>query len=195
MRYADNGQRLILLFLMPGDFIVTGLFEAGCCELVCLSPMKTVDASPLTGNGSLGSTPKSAALIAGSGRQYRLLLVDHLTRLINGCTTSSLASLLIEFHDRALRAGACENGRFTMPIGQRILARSLGRSSVQINKVMTHFQSEGWIKVGYDWISVLDPEALRKAGGMVNGGRIVAPSSIDIDQLSALDIDRLELQL
>ena len=167
LRYAEDGRRLIFLFLMPGDFIVPGLFEPGCCDLVSLSPMRTVDASTLHGDAQ-ESTPHTASIIADSGRYYRLLLIDHLTRLISGCTTRSLASLLIEFHARSIRAGACEDGRFSLPIGQRVIGRALGRSTVQINKVINQFQVTGLIKVGYDWVDIIEPAALQALAGLTH---------------------------
>ena len=168
LRYADDGQRLIFLFLLPGDFIVPSLFEPGCCEVVSLTPLRTVSASPLMQEGPT-TTPKSAAMIARSGRDYRLLLIDHLTRLTTGCTTRSVANLLTEFYERSLRAGWCENGRFGLPIGQRVLARSLGRSTVQINKIINQFQADGLLKIGYDWVDVLQPEALRNVARITPG--------------------------
>lgn len=176
VRYADDGQRLIFLFLMPGDFIVTSLFEPGCCDVVTLTPLRTVDASPLMQEGAT-TTPKSAAMIARSGRDYRLLLVDHLTRLTNGSTTRSVAHLLNEFYERSVRAGWCENGRFNLPIGQRVLARSLGRSTVQINKIINKFQADGVLRVGYDWVEVLQPDALRTAAGITHSARGRSPAS------------------
>ena len=150
---------------MPGDFIIPALFEPGCCEVVSLTPLRTVDASPLM---EPAATPVSAAKIASSGRAYRLLLVDHLTRLTIGCTTRSVAHLLYEFHIRSLRAGASVNGRFTLPIGQRVIARSLGRSSVQIHKIINRFQADGMLKIGFNWVDILQPEALRDTAGLTH---------------------------
>lgn len=172
LRYADDGQRLIFLFLLPGDFIVPSLFEPGCCEVVSLTGLRTVDASPLT--QASGEAPKCAAMIARCGRDYRLLLVDHLTRLTGGCTTRSVAHLLNEFYERSLRSGWSENGRFGLPIGQRVLARALGRSPVQINKIINQFQADGLVRIGYNWVDVLQPEALRKAAGVTHSNRASA---------------------
>lgn len=165
LRYAHDGRRLIFLFLMPGDFIVPALFEPGCCDLVSLSPMRTVDAYPLHGEAS---DSKTAAIIADSGRYYRLLLIDHLTRLTSGCTTRSMANLLTEFHARSINAGMCDNGRFSLPIGQRVIGRALGRSTVQINKIINQFQVNGLIKVGYDWVEMLLPERLQAMAGLAH---------------------------
>ena len=165
LRYSDDGRRLIFLFLMPGDFIVPGLFEPGCCDLVSLTPMRTVDASDLHGDAK-ASTPQSAALIAKSGRFYRLLLIDHLTRLTNGCTKRSVAHLLSEFHVRSMRAGTGDESRFNLPIGQRVLARALGRSTVQVNKVINQFQVSGVLKIGYDFVEVHQPAALQALAGL-----------------------------
>lgn len=185
MRYTDDGQRLIFLFLMPGDFMVPGLFEPGCCELVSLTPLRSVDALPLV-RDSATITPKSAAMIARSGRDYRLLLVDHLTRLTTGCTARSVANLLNEFHERSLRSGWSENGRFSLPIGQRVLARSLGRSTVQINKIINQFQADGMLKVGFDWVDVLQPEALRKAAGVTHSARRPSLARVGFGQSLAI---------
>jgi hypothetical protein len=167
LRYSDDGRRLIFLFLMPGDFIVPGLFQLRCCDLVSLTPLRTVDAEPLMRSGQ-ESTPCSAAVISESGTYYRLLLLDHLTRLTIGCTTRSVAHLLVELHARSLKTGACTDGRFNFPIGQRVLARALGRSTVQVNKVIKQFQSDGLLSVGFDWIEMHDVEQLRKMGGMTH---------------------------
>ena len=176
LRYADDGGRLIFLFLMPGDFIVPGLFEPGCCDLVSLTPMRTVDASVLHGDDKT-DTPRSATLIADSGRYYRLLLIDHLTRLTNGCTTRSVAHLLAEFHSRSMRAGTGNETRFSLPIGQRILARALGRSTVQVNKVINQLQVRGILKVGFDWVEVHDPAALKALAGLTHVGAESARAS------------------
>lgn len=167
LRYADNGRRLIFLFLMPGDFIVSSSFNMRNCDLVCLTPVRTVDASPLIQYGGTLS-PNSSEMIEQSSLRYHHLLLDHVTRLILGSTTGGVALLLTEFHERSLRTGACVDGKFNLPIGQRMLAASLGRSAVQVNKVMRKFQFEGLIRIGYDWLTVVEPEALRALAGVSN---------------------------
>ncbi len=164
LRYGTDGAQQIFLFLMPGDFIIPGLFEPGICDLVCLTPLRTVDASPLLDVDE--GDASTASIIRQSGRYYRLLLVDHLTRLTAGSTTRSVAHLLFELYTRSADNGACEAGRFSMPIGQRVLGRALGRSTVQVNKVMTKLQTEGLVRVGYDWVEMLDAEALRARAAM-----------------------------
>ena len=165
LRCAADGRRLIFLFLMPGDYVIPGLFNVHDCDLICLTPVRTVDASPLVEGGPT-TAPQSAAMIERSGLRYRRLLLDHLTRLTLGSTTSSLALLLLEFHERSLQSGACVKGRFSLPIGQRMLAAALGRSTVQVNKVISKFQTFGLIRVGYDWLEVVDPDGLQSLSGM-----------------------------
>ena len=166
LRYAGNGRRLIFLFLMPGDFLCPELFQEDGCDLVSLTPLRTVDADPL--HRDFVNAPQSCARIARSGRAYRSLLLDHLSRLTMGSTTKSVASLLVEFHNRSVQSGASVKGQFNFPIGQRVLASALGRSPVQVNKVMSQFQANGLIKVGYDWIDMLQPEKLTALAGMVD---------------------------
>lgn len=165
MRHAKDGRRLIFLFLIPGDFIVPGLFGVEGCDLVALTPLRTVDARSLADKET--GAPQSSAMIARSGRDYQLLLLDHLTRLTMGSTTSSVADLLSEFHVRSMRSGASTEGRFSFPIGQRVLASALGRSPVQVNKVMSQFQASRLIGVGYSWIDMLQPEKLASLAGIL----------------------------
>lgn len=164
LRYGHGGRRQIFLFLMPGDFIVPGLFQPGSCDLVSLTPLRTVSATSLVQSPA----SRAAAMISDSGRYYRLLLLDHLTRLTAGCTSRSVAHLLTEFHARSVRSGACIDGRFSLPIGQRVLASALGRSTVQINKIMGQLDDQGLLKVGYDWIELRDPEKLRAKAGLTH---------------------------
>ncbi|MEO6360881.1 MAG: helix-turn-helix domain-containing protein [Sphingomicrobium sp.] len=167
LRCSPSGRRQIFLFLMPGDFIVPSIFQPEGCDLVSLTPLRTVDAAPLVENAAT-LTPRTAALVSGSGRYYRLLLLDHLTRLTIGCTKRSLAHLLVEFYARSLRSGACVDGRFSFPIGQRVLASALGRSTVQVNKIINQFQVDGLLAVGYDWLKLRDPDGMRGLAGMAD---------------------------
>lgn len=163
-RYTGQSKNPIFLFLMPGDFIIPGLYDAGCCQLVALTPICCVDAASLRGNAT-GLTPRAASMINQSGLYYRGLLIDHMTRLATGSTLQAVAHLLHEFYVRSTRAGACAGGRFHLPIGQRVLGRSLGRSSVQINKVVRRLQGSRVLSIGYDWVDVLDPEGLEQFSG------------------------------
>ena len=184
LRYGDRGRRQIFLFLMPGDFIVPGLFQLECCDLVALTPLRTVDATVLV-QGAATLTPHSDALIADSSRYYRLLLLDHLTRLTAGCTTRGVAHLLTELHARSLRSGACTDGRFSLPIGQRVLASALGRSTVQVNKIINRFQADGLLAVGYDWMELRDPDRLRALAGMTHS--VLYPARPDVTLQSQIE--------
>ena len=167
LRCAEDGRRLIFLFLMPGDYIVPE-FSLPDCDLIGLTPVRTVDASALA---QIDTTlaPQASATIQQTAARYRHLLLDHLTRLMVGSTTSGVASLLAEFHERSLRSGACIGGRFSFPIGQRMLASALGRSPVQVNKVICKFQADGLIRVGFDWLEVIEPAKLHSLAGIGRG--------------------------
>jgi CRP-like cAMP-binding protein len=165
LRCTNEGRRFIYLFLMPGDFVIPSMLSIQECSLMSLTPVRTVDASALLSQDALSSSP-SLELIKGSGSRYRHLLLDHMTRLMMGSTRSSIALLLIEFHNRALRAGATVGSRFNLPIGQRTIAAAIGRSTVQVNKVLSQFQAEGLIRVGYDWVEMIEPEKLQALSGL-----------------------------
>lgn len=191
LRYAQDGRRLIFLFLMPGDFIVPSLFTPESCDLVSLTPMRTVDASDLV-SGARPDLSQIATLIADSGRYYRSLLIDHMTRLTSGSTTRGVAHLLSEFYLRSIRAGTIEDQRFSLPVGQRTLARALGRSPVQINKVINQFQAGGLLKVGYDWVEMRDPTALQTLSGLTSSlTRQPSPSAGARDAAAGLELVEL----
>jgi CRP-like cAMP-binding protein len=167
LRYAEDGRRLIFLFLMPGDYIVPE-FSVPESTLIGLTPVRTVDATALAEFDSTAASQASVSIQQTAAR-YRRLLLDHLTRLMMGSTTSSVASLLSEFHGRSLRSGACAEGRFSFPIGQRMLGSALGRSSVQVSKIMCKFQADGLIRVGFDWLEVREPAKLQSLAGIARG--------------------------
>ena len=121
--------------------------------------------------------PQISQIIQDSGQRYRGLLLDHLTRLLTGATTTGVSLMLSEFHDRSVRSGACVAGKFSMPIGQRMLAAALGRSAVQVNKVISRLQADGLIRVGYDWIEVIDPVRLRSLSGTTANDAAAAVTS------------------
>ena len=176
IRELGDGKRPIFLFLLPGDFIIPGIPEEEIgCHVVCLTPLRTVDAVPLLARGNDGApvAPRSAALIARTGRDYRLLLLDQLTRLASGNSTSRIAHLLLELHMRMEAAGCCEEGRFDLPIGQRVIGQALGRSAVQINRCFAELRADSMMRFGTNWVQLMNVERLERLGGL---GRRAAPT-------------------
>ena len=158
-RTLAGGRRVIFLFLTPGDLIPPGIGQVGNCDLACLTSVRTMDAQPILDYAA----PKATAAILGCGLAHRMRLVDHMTRLTIGCTESSLAHLLLELHDR-LRTSDGE--RFSLPIGQRVIAQSLGRSTVQINKSFRGLRDRGLIEYDHNWAQVLNRSEMQALGGL-----------------------------
>lgn len=157
-RTASDQRRVIFLFLMPGDVITPAIGGgSNACDVVAVSRLCSVDASELVA----ATAPTARAWIDGADHDYRARLLDHLAWLNDGSALRNLARLILELHDRAHANGRCADGRFDLPIGQRVLAQALGLSVVQVNKVLHELRVAELVSAERGWLRVEDEPALR----------------------------------
>jgi CRP-like cAMP-binding protein len=159
-RTTQDGRRVIFLLLMPGDIITPSIGAGGAGgDLVALTRLCSVDASGPDLSGD--AAPVARAWIAGADAEYRARLLDHLAWLNEGSALRNLARLLLELSERAHAAGRRADGRFDLPIGQRVLAQALGLSAVQVNKVMQQLREANLLTSERGWLRIDDEDALR----------------------------------
>jgi hypothetical protein len=157
-RTTSDQRRVIFLFLMPGD-VITPAIGGGSngCDLIAVTRLCSVDATDL----SADAAPAARGWIDGADHDYRARLLDHLAWLNEGSALRNLARLLLELHDRVHATGRCVEGRFDLPIGQRVLAQALGLSVVQVNKVLQQLRDAGLLSAERGWLRIEDGPALR----------------------------------
>jgi hypothetical protein len=160
-RTTSDQRRVIFLFLMPGD-VITPAVGGGSndCDLIAVTRLCSVDAAGLTAVGPYPA-PTARAWIDNADQDYRSRLLDHLAWLNDGSALRNLARLVLELHDRSHDSGRCVDGRFDLPIGQRVLAQALGLSAVQVNKVLQQLREAGMVSAERGWLRIDDAPALR----------------------------------
>ena len=88
------------------------------------------------------------------------LLVDHIVRLGARDAYAGLAHLLLELHTRLERVGLAIGGAFPLPIGQRILAQTLGFSVAHTNHTLQRMAADGLFVMEGDVVRLLQPDRM-----------------------------------
>lgn len=165
IRRLADGRRLIFSFVTPGDVLgLSVAHPAGFCDIVALTPGRTVDIEPLRrllARGDPAHAPITRALNEAN-RIAEAHLLDHMVRLGAYGAYMATAHLLLELHDRLKRVGLAHAGRFALPVGQRTLALALGLSSVHLNRTLRELRADGHVEHGAGWILLPDPEHLAR---------------------------------
>ncbi|MBA3896348.1 MAG: helix-turn-helix domain-containing protein [Sphingomonadaceae bacterium] len=153
------------LFLLPGDFILPSRLHAnGASELVALTPLETVDATPLTLLEEDGSAcaPKARRLIAETRSHCDALILDHLFRVTACDARGGLAHMLLELLERLNATGRCVGGRFPLPVGQRPIGKAMGLSTLHVHKTLNNLRRDGLVDFGRGWMEIAQPERLER---------------------------------
>jgi CRP-like cAMP-binding protein len=170
MRPVADGQRQIFVFLLPGDFI--GSFQPRSdftfYRTVALTRLETLDATSLLASNQSGSPSLPNIVKAGLGLEDHAegLIFDHMVRLGARDAYGGLADLLMELRERLGRVGQVDDdGAFTLPIGQRVLAHALGVSVVHVNQTLKRLSADGLIEVNGASVRLTDPQRMAKLVG------------------------------
>lgn len=147
-RLLADGRRQIFSFLLPGDLINrTRLRTIGrSTQVLALTPVETVDATPVLDAASRGREGLRAALIAVDAVENRRLL-DHIVRLGRQTAYERVGHLLLELHHRLSLAKLTDDRSFPLPLTQETLADALGLSNVHVNRVLQQLRREGMLEL------------------------------------------------
>lgn len=184
-RRFDGGRRVIFLLLLPGD-VITPTIASGStgCVVEALTRLRCIDATELTTCDLRGDwlAPKAKLLLADADEDYRQRVLDHLAWSNDHDGARGLGRLMLELHDRLDAVGHVCDGRFALPIGQRVLAQALGLSVVQVNKLVGRLRADGLVECGRGWFHILDLHGLRAftAGRASSRARIAPPFDVTV---------------
>ncbi len=166
MRALAKGGRQIFRFLIPGDFV--GSFwphspDEGC-RIQALTRVGLIAADGLMTRDGAGAPTHRAVLEAARRAEdkARSLLFDHIVRLGARDAYCGLSHLLLELHERCLRAGLAQDGGFPLPIGQRVLAQAMGLTPAHVNHTLQRMTADGLIAAGEQTMRLLQPERMAR---------------------------------
>ena len=163
------GARQILDVLLPGDAIgfARGQPE-GLWRVLALTPGSVCDATDLRAlapeEDPAHARLAQAAAVLERERTERML--DHMGRIGGGTAYQALGHLFLELRARLAVVGLIEDERCPMRLTQKVLAETLGITSVQVNRVLGQFRREGLIMMGPGWADMPDLEGLAMAIGL-----------------------------
>ena len=164
MRPHDSRRRQIFGFLLPGDVI--GSFwrspEYAFWRLTALTRLTTLSANSLLATGPEGRFvfPEIVKAARRAEDHAHDLLVDHIVRLGARDAYAGLAHLLLELHARLDRVGLAVEGAFPLPIGQRVLAQTLGFSVAHTNQTLQRMAADGLFRMEGEIVRLLQPDRM-----------------------------------
>ncbi|WP_174300119.1 helix-turn-helix domain-containing protein [Caulobacter sp. S45] len=164
MRPHESRRRQIFGFLLPGDVI--GSFwrrpEYAFWRLSALTRLSTVSVEGLLAAGPDGrfAYPEIVKAARRAEDHAHHLLVDHIVRLGARDAYAGLAHLLLELHARLGRVGLARDDVFPLPIGQRVLAQTLGFSVAHTNHTLQRMTADGLFVVEGEVVRLLQPDRM-----------------------------------
>ena len=163
MRPHPTRRRQIFGFVLPGDML--GSFwrrpEFTFYRTVALTPLIILTTEDLLAEGSGGPAyPRLLDAARRSEAHIQHRLFDHLVRLGGRDAYGGLAHLLLEFHTRLSQVGLAQDHAFVLPIGQRVLAQTMGFSLAHTNHTLQRMSADGLISIRGDVVHMLDPDRI-----------------------------------
>lgn len=163
VRWMRDGRRQILDFVLPGDvFCLNRHFGAPIpCAVVALTPVQTLDATPLLRAmaDEVGHEALAAACHIGAMLD-EYALADQAVRLGRMTAFERIAHLICELRARMLRAGLGHEDQYPFPLTQEMLADAVGLSVVHVNRVLQQMRRDQLIVLHAGRLTIRDPDAL-----------------------------------
>src|SRR5262249_12346070 len=144
-RMLRKGQRQILNFLIPGDFvgITSCRYENALSSIRTLTHcrMSSISLTKLT--GLMDSHPRLAAKLFWSFAAEAAILSEHLVAVGRRSATERIAHLLLELFTRMQLVGLADERSFCLPLTQEMIGDALGLSIPYVNRVLQQLRRDG----------------------------------------------------
>ncbi len=174
MRPLAKGGRQIFRFMLPGDAI--GSFwprlSPATCQTMALTRLELLAAAALMASDSAGVLIHGAIVEAARREEdhTQVLLFDHMVRLGARDAYCGLSHLLLELHERLGRVGLVDGDSFLLPLGQRVLAQTMGVSLAHLNHTLQRMQADGLIDAKGPTMRLLQPERMMAISDFAHRG-------------------------
>jgi len=165
-RHLENGERQVINFIFPGDFI--GLQAGLMGEMGHSVEATTKMTLCVFDRGELWSyikaSPERGFELAWLAAVEEHFLGDTLTTVGQRTALQAVAWAFVRIYQRAEACGNGSNGAMRFPFKQRDLADALGLSLVHTNKTIGVLKSRQLIGWDGDTVKISDLAALAKIG-------------------------------
>lgn len=165
-RYLENGERQVINFVFPGDFL--GL-QAGLMGEMGHSVEATTRMTLCVFKRSdlwsyMSADPQRGFELAWLAAVEEHFLGETLTTVGQRTALQSVAWAFVKLYQRLKASGSSDDGVFHFPFKQRDLADALGLSLVHTNKTIRKLKERQLITWIGDRITIHDMPALARTG-------------------------------
>jgi CRP/FNR family transcriptional regulator len=161
VRDGRNGEHIVR-FLLPGDAAGLDAFAEGRhrnrvvsvedCE-VCVLPASRL--------GLLGKYEESTVgVLRGLLSRELAQAEDHAAMLARLAAPQRVARFLLDLSQRWADRG-CSPSSFRLPMGRRSIGAHLALTTETVSRILSDFQSRGWIKLPWREVRIVEPAQLQ----------------------------------
>ena len=164
-KILGNGQRQVLEFLLPGDFL--GMREFAFNEAlnyVTLASDSVVCPFPRKRIGEMFEHfPKLSGTLVEISTREQAILVERIVNI--GCRSAyqRIAHQMLESLVRLRAVGLTRELVYDLPMSQTVLADALGLSTVHVNRTLRRLREDGLLRTFNGSVEILDLDRLIEA--------------------------------
>jgi CRP-like cAMP-binding protein len=167
-RLLPDGQRQILTFLVPGDFIDMHVLLLNSIDhfvgTIGRTRLAAIDRDTVI--ALVARHPRLKAAFWWSARQEDAMLRERIVALGRRSARGRVAYLLCELVWRLRAVGGSEKDAVRLPMTQTDLADALGLTPVYVNRILQAFRREQLITLEQRRLTLLDVEKLQGISGL-----------------------------
>lgn len=160
-RCLEDGRRQIIHFLLPGDFIAVATAD----RPIASSAVTALTDGKFCAAPDPSAFPALRAAYAVSHALDEAYLLGQIMRLGRLSAHERIQDLLLELSDRLELAGMAQDGRFSTPLTQEMLADALGLTPVHVNRTLQQARQAGELSWRNGEVALHDPREIRRKVG------------------------------
>ena len=164
-----DGETQIVDLALPGEIIETGAAQGSVSpvsiEALANATVATIPAP--SWEDMKRQRPDLARISRDIRAAARARAAGRMLRLGRGRAVMRLAYALLELNVRLAAIGQSKDGRFDIPMNQRVLGDFVGLTSVHVCRILRQLAGNGIIRVeGHMTIEILNPDHLAELAGV-----------------------------
>lgn len=146
-KLLPNGERLIVDFQVPGDFLGLRsiLFRTSDHSIEALTQIEAFEVLTADILEAFAQSPRLATAVLWAASRDEAMVVEHLVNLGRRSAEERMAHFLLELGSRLNLVGVGDRSGYPCPLTQYHLADALGLSAVHVNRVLRHLREAGLV--------------------------------------------------
>lgn len=146
-KLLENGQRQIVDFQIPGDFLGlrSVLLQVSDHTIESITDVEVTEVLGSDLLEAFAHTPRLAAAVLWAASRDEAMVVEHLVNIGRRDAVERTAHFLLELGSRLTLVGLGTRAGFSCPLTQYQLADALGLSAVHVNRVLRKLREGGML--------------------------------------------------